>query len=93
MPWKGAEKVDLYCKRCGEPWDAYGVRHGDLTPEERDRFFAGKGCPCCYGKEIKEPPFRAQAMSVLHEALGDDIDGLAAELEDAEYMMGSGFWQ
>jgi hypothetical protein len=38
---------DLVCNRCGEPWDAYGVRHGDMTAEERMRFLAGEGCPCC----------------------------------------------
>ncbi len=39
---------DIYCAKCGEPWDAYGVRHGeDMTPEEAGRFLAGEGCPCC----------------------------------------------
>ena len=84
--------MDLYCMRCGEPWDAYGVRHGDLTDEERDRFFKGEGCPSCFGKEVERRPFRAEAMAALYGVLGDDIDGLAAELEDAEFLM-SGFWE
>lgn len=33
---------DVYCAKCGEPWDAYGVRHGDMDTVEAD-----KGCPCC----------------------------------------------
>jgi len=40
---------DIYCKRCGEPWDAYGVFH--MTDAERETFLAGKGCPCCIRKE------------------------------------------
>jgi len=34
-----------------------------------------------------------KATSVLHEVLGDDIDGLAGVLQDAEYAMGKGFWE
>jgi hypothetical protein len=30
---------------------------------------------------------------MLHGLLGDDVDGLAAELEDAEFMLGSDFWE
>jgi hypothetical protein len=85
--------MDIYCQRCGEPWDAYGARHGDMTPEEKERFFKGEDCPACHGKEVKKRPFRAQATAVLSDLLGDDIDGLAAELEDAEYLLGSSFWE
>lgn len=38
---------DIYCAKCAEPWDAYGVRHGDMKPYEADRFSKGEGCPCC----------------------------------------------
>lgn len=85
--------MDVYCKRCGEPWDAYGVNHGDMDDEEQKRFWAGEGCPACFGKSIEEAPFRARLTSVLHDVLGDDIDGLASELEDAEYMLGEEFWE
>ncbi|MDD5537373.1 MAG: hypothetical protein PHF12_00225 [Candidatus Omnitrophica bacterium] len=85
--------MDIYCKRCGEPWDAYGVRHGDLTDEERERFFKGGGCPHCYGKPVERRPFRAQLAEALGDVLGDDIDGLAAEMEDAEYLLGDKFWE
>jgi len=84
--------MDVYCERCGEPWDAYGVEHGDLTPEERRRFWAGQGCPSCYGKPVERRPFRARLAGALQDILGDDVDGLAAELEDAEYLMGRAFW-
>ncbi len=38
---------DIYCAICGEPWDAYGVYHGDMDEDERSRFLSGAGCPCC----------------------------------------------
>lgn len=119
--------MDVYCKRCGEPWDLYGVQHTDFDAGERRRFWDGQGCPSCYGKSpesqekgcclldgeydcpdgnpdacdcgchrlrrrLKARPFRAMVMESLHEVLGDDLDGLAAELEDAEYSMGAEFW-
>lgn len=39
--------ADILCRMCGEPWEAYGVRHGDMEPAEARRFLAGEGCPCC----------------------------------------------
>lgn len=38
---------DIHCAKCGEPWDSYGVRHGDMTSSESQRFLKGEGCPCC----------------------------------------------
>ena len=83
--------ADIYCPRCGEPWDVDSVQHA-FTPEERERFWSGQGCPCCFGEEVKERPFRAEAMSVIADVLGDDIDGMAAEMEDLEYLLGPDFW-
>ena len=39
--------MDIHCAKCGEPWDSYGVHHGDLTPAESRRFLRGEGCPSC----------------------------------------------
>ena len=41
--------ADIRCRVCGEPWDSYGVYHGDMDDEGRQIFLAGKGCPCCHG--------------------------------------------
>lgn len=85
--------MDLYCKRCGEPWDYYGVMHGDLTDEERERFRQGEGCPACFGKPVEKKPFRAELATVMEDILGDDLDGVASEMEDAEYLLGEEFWK
>lgn len=112
--------MDLYCKRCGEPWELDSVYHGDFSPEEKESFLKGTGCPACRGKEECtktincsecdeseeymsgsfrcggkkfKRPFRATLAAALTDVLGDDTDGLAAEMEDAEYMLGSEFWE
>jgi hypothetical protein len=84
--------MDLYCQRCGEPWEYDYVMH-EMTPEEKEAFLKGKYCPSCKGNEIKERPFRAQLASAFQDILGDDIDGLVAEMDDAEYLLGSEFWE
>ena len=73
--------MDVYCPRCGEPWDLYYVQH-EMTSQERRDFWAGKACPSCVNKEVKERPDRALATAVLRDVLGSDVDGIAAELED-----------
>ena len=84
--------MDLYCQRCGEPWEHYYV-HQEMTPLERGQFLRGECCPSCAGKEVVSPPFRAELAAALGDALGDDTDGLAAEMEDAEYLLGEAFWE
>jgi len=86
--------MDLYCKRCGEPWDFLGVTDClDMTHSEKDSFLKGDGCPCCAGKPVEETPLRAQLAAVAQELLGDDLDGLAAVMDDAEFLMGEAFWE
>jgi len=84
--------MDVYCPRCGEPYELDYIQH-EITPEERRDFWAGKGCQSCRGKEIAKRPFRAEISAVCRDLLGDDVDGIAAEMEDAEAMLGQGFWE
>jgi len=76
--------MDIYCPRCGEPWDVYSLVD-DMTPEEARDLKAGRGCPCCKGKEVTSRPERAEVSAVMLDLLGDDIDGAAAMLEDFGY--------
>ena len=39
--------MDIKCAKCGEPWDGYGVRNGDMDPDEARKFLRGQGCPSC----------------------------------------------
>ena len=45
---------DIHCRVCNEPYDAYGVYHGDMAEDERKQFLAGEGCPSCKGKKPKD---------------------------------------
>lgn len=46
---------DIRCRMCGEPWDSYGVRNGDMTEAEAEKFLAGEGCPSCdFGKSCPQ---------------------------------------
>lgn len=38
--------MDIYCRKCREPWDADEARHG-MRFHEYERFRRGEGCPSC----------------------------------------------
>ena len=79
--------MDLICTCCGEPWDVTYVLH-----EEPDGFDRKGGliraCPCCHGKEPEDMTddrrSRLQAVAAAAELLGDDVDGLAALIDDLD---------
>ena len=73
--------MDIYCPRCGEPWDVCSLVD-DMTQTEASNLKAGNGCPCCAGKEIKSKPERAVLCGALMGIMGDDMDGLASTLDD-----------
>ena len=42
----------IYCRKCGEPWDCYGITYsrgeGNMTAADAVRFLKGEGCPSCH---------------------------------------------
>ena len=84
--------MDIYCTWCGEPFDRLSLTD-DFTEDERKDFLGGAGCPCCKGKpEHQKETFRGELQAELQLLLGDDLDGIASELDDAEYLLGQDFW-
>lgn len=97
--------MDLYCEYCGEPYDLFYVQD-EMTSVERQTFHSGKGCPSCYQldedakepaqghriKEVAKQPFRSELQQALRGLLGDDLDGLASEMDTAMYSEGGKFW-
>ena len=76
--------MDLNCQVCGEPYEHYHVEH-EMGKEERKTFLDGKGCDACHGRVPKGGrPDKALASEVLMDFLGDDLDGVAAMMEDFE---------
>ena len=82
--------MDLYCTKCGEPWDMDSLH--DLVEdgivanwEEGRKKFAEIGCElwgCSHNENLKSDT--AMASALMFEMLGDDVDGIAAMMEDFE---------
>lgn len=91
--------MDIYCTRCGEPWevdafhdvaDERGVSFGVAVEDfRRDGCVATGWVSRCDRATGGAAAARAGAMSVLGELLGDDVDGIAAEMADYD---GAGFF-
>lgn len=80
--------MDLVCTRCGEPWDIDHVLHDE--PEAFDRLNGVirrcPACPECEPHLWPEERARLETIRALGEVLGDDIDALAATLEDFDLL-------
>jgi hypothetical protein len=80
--------MDVYCPRCGEPMDPDEFHDvSDLTYQQAQRKFFSEGCGMLFnGKPCEErKSLRTEASTILAELLGDDVDGIAAMMEDFEF--------
>jgi hypothetical protein len=83
--------MDIYCTRCGEPWD--NDTFHDVAAEQKITYkqaiarFRDEGCAGTGWCDPCQPvnTLRTSATAMLHDILGDDIDGIASLLEDFEY--------
>lgn len=84
--------MDTYCTHCREPWDLDYLRH-DITDPKAEGFVFGRHraivlrCPSCQHarRRCASPRFRT-LVTALGDLLGDDADGLAAEIDDLAYL-------
>lgn len=91
--------MDIYCVRCGEPWDIDSI-HEEVTYRQESgeevsfngvrRDFSRRGCLALTAYGVSEVDCRrdsgnarAMASSALMGILGDDIDGVASLMDDA----------
>lgn len=88
--------MDLYCPKCAEPFDTYEFNEvPDMTYSEAFTAFRTKGCggighSCNKDAVLTDhEKLRAEVMDALGDVLGDDLDGLASEMDDFEYLFGS----
>jgi hypothetical protein len=82
------KNMDLYCGNCAEPWELFYVTE-ELTEEENVKFRNGTWCQSCEGKPkelSKGNKMRTEVSKMLGDMLGDDIDGIASDMDDFEYM-------
>jgi hypothetical protein len=80
--------MDINCPKCGEPWDMdelhYVAEENQTTFTEEVKKFSTAGCQVFDGQPCTEPADRTRALAaaVALELLGDDVDGIAAFMED-----------
>lgn len=77
-------EMDIRCGKCGEPWDIYTLTDEQVTMET----FRAEGCEA-FGTSHNQTPLPAGSMALINEMtelLGDDVDGLASELDDMAYL-------
>lgn len=67
--------MDIKCVRCGEPWDSYGVDHGDMFQWEAKLFKLGAGCPSCEGRPNGWEP---ATIGDVENGDGDPMDRIIA---------------
>lgn len=72
---------DLYCNVCGEPWNGYGVLHGDMTQEESIKFIDGLGCPSCTLKKERSSD-RMKKQEPCAQRIGEHLQGRLEDIKD-----------
>ena len=76
--------MDIYCPRCGEPWDMDELHEvEDEDFETARRRFTREGCAVFGARHNRQPDREtAEKSALLFDLLGDDIDGIASLMED-----------
>ena len=85
--------MDIYCGNCGEPWDIDTLHdvseYQGISFAEISGNFRVAGCRAldatCNAETVGS--VRATVAGAMLDLLGDDIDGVAAMMEDYSYMM------
>ena len=84
--------MDIYCHRCGEPWEIDTFH--DIADERGETFavvmsaFQREGCgatgwvAACERATGDGARMRGDLSAALADMLGDDVDGIAAMMED-----------
>jgi len=72
---------DIYCPKCGEGCDMWEFD----TAAERKKYTT-QGCAAVGFYECEPNPNRSALVAAVAEIMGDDLDGMANMMEDAEAM-------
>lgn len=78
--------MDIRCPVCGEPWDIDELH--EVAKEKRVSFskvrngFANRGCEAIDASHNANVQPGAAEAAILFDMMGDDIDGVAALLDD-----------
>ena len=85
--------ADIRCPKCGEPVDIDELhemgdyRQEELTFQQATELFWSEGCAAFGWAHAEQPDLtRAGVSAMLHDLLGDDVDGISSSLEDFDYV-------
>ena len=83
--------MDVPCVRCGEKWDNDEIHElvedGDYSNyDEAARAYRRKGCVVFTGRECSADR-SSNIRSELYDIFGEDMDGLACDMEDFEMFL------
>ena len=81
--------MDIICPKCTEPYDLSELHDNDfgLSFSDANRKFHTDGCSAVF--ETRCTPvesLRGDVSAAMYDMLGDDIDGIAAMMEDFDMM-------
>ena len=85
--------MDIRCRFCGEPFDAYSLHDAGMTYARASALWRRYGCGlfdhAWDGRELGacKRSGASPVIGMLTDLMGDDIDGLASELEDLAGML------
>ena len=76
--------MDIYCPICGEPWAIDTLHDADgLSYKQARASFRIRGCETFETKHSESRDNETSALSaMLFDLLGNDVDGIAAEMAD-----------
>jgi len=76
--------MDVFCPICGEPWDTYEFHEVEgMTYAEAWKAFTKKGCEVFGSKHGEALDQNTKgSLRMLYDVMGDDVDGIAAILDD-----------
>lgn len=81
--------MDIRCIICGEPWDLDELRYiaeeEGLTYSKVRADFFSRGC-VVLGANPCRATESGMVAGLIADLMGDDLDGMASMLDDAEYL-------
>ena len=82
--------MDIRCTTCGEPWDSDTIHEiadeQEVPYDEAVALFRKYGCTVLGSRHSEVDANAALAARVVMELGGDDVDGMASDLEDMEFI-------
>ena len=88
--------MDLHCTICGEPWDNDYLH--DVADDDGRSYqdvvdaFKAEGCAALDRSATWCRPNRRGALSAaMADLMGDDVDGWASAMDDADAVLGGGY--